>query len=155
MHPIWAHYACEYRASSLTGVDEYALDIHTAINPDIILVSDCTYWKHLFRPLYRTLLLTAGYKTTILLAHKFRRETVEAEAFRILEESFSSKLLRTVEAQDGAAVQICELTFRPDLDLEDCQRSVVQCMKEEGENPLALLARLDAIEEDMNSICMA
>ena len=121
----------------------------------MILVSDCTYWKHLFRPLYRTLLLVAGHETTILLAHKYRREQVEAEAFEILGTAFCSRVLHTGLSQDGATVEILELRLRPGTVLEDARRDAVDAMRAEAEDPIALLARLDAIEEDMSSIEMA
>ena len=129
---------------------------HATRPPDVILVSDCTYWKHLFRPLYRTLLLVTSHETTILLSHKYRREQVEAEAFELLGTAFCSRVLRSgLSQEDGAAVEVLELRLRPGIALEDARRNAVDAMKAEAEDPIALLARLDAIEEDMSSIEMA
>ena len=45
--------------------------------------------------------------------------------------------------------------MKPDLDLKEARRRVLNGMEAEADDPVALLARLDAIEEDMNSIEMA
>ena len=62
--------------------------------PDVILASDCTYWKHLFVPFHHTLLFLCGPETRLILGHKYRRRDVEAEAFELLSHTFTTNSSR-------------------------------------------------------------
>lgn len=121
--------------------------------PDVILVSDCTYWKHLFLPLYRTILLLVQKNTLVLIAHKARRPHVEEEAFELLARAFVFKSLRAGGCAAGNdCIRIDSLTLRDDIDLMESKESAMADIAFEAADPASLLARLCSIEEDMESI---
>eukprot|EP00873_Tetraselmis_striata_P033106 jgi/Tetstr1/453370/TSEL_040359.t1 len=126
--------------------------------PDVVLLSDCTYWQHLFGPLCRTLLLTCGPATTVLLAHAERRPSVEAEVFDRLRADFEVELLReevvTQAGKGGSSlpVRVFSLEVRRGLDIRRRREEALAETEHERTDPAALLERLDMIERDMDSI---
>jgi len=120
--------------------------------PEVVLVSDCSYWKHLFVPLHRTLLFLCGQGTRVVLAHKHRRPGVEAEAFRLLALVFVTHVAH--HSADGS-IQVLLMSLRPGLDLSRLRREALSEMRAESSDPEALLARLCDIEQDMESIAIS
>eukprot|EP00193_Tetraselmis_chui_P013630 CAMPEP_0177795782 /NCGR_PEP_ID=MMETSP0491_2-20121128/26427_1 /TAXON_ID=63592 /ORGANISM="Tetraselmis chuii, Strain PLY429" /LENGTH=176 /DNA_ID=CAMNT_0019318657 /DNA_START=90 /DNA_END=620 /DNA_ORIENTATION=- len=127
--------------------------------PDVVIASDCTYWQHLFVPFCRTLLLTCGPETVVLLAHEDRRPGVELEVFNTLKEDFEVVLLDEQDRGGSATlspVRVYRLQFRSNCarDLRQRQQEVMAQIEFEREDPKSLLDRLMMIENDMESIAV-
>lgn len=124
---------------------------------DVIVASDCTYWRHLHGPLMRTLHKLAAaatpdrQATEVWLAHEWRRPAAEQHFFDALVESFD-----VAEVSREGAVSVLRATRKrmpPHGHAGVASGAASGTDGDDGtEDVGAMLARLRLVEDDLNSI---